>query len=85
MNFNLVYTHRADKDISRLDTLTRKRIAKVLVRYKDDPLKYAEKIADPRLGSYRFKIGDYRIIFDIEGDDIVILKAGHRKDIYRRR
>ena len=84
MSFNLVYTHRAEKDIGRLDALAKKRIAKVLVRYKDDPLKYAEKIADPSLGSYRFKIGDYRIIFDIEKNNIVILRVGHRRDIYRK-
>ncbi|HEC97176.1 MAG TPA: hypothetical protein ENI58_03340 [Nitrospirae bacterium] len=29
-------------------------------------------------------MGDYRVIFDIEGTDIVVLRAGHRKEIYRR-
>ncbi|MFZ6016134.1 MAG: type II toxin-antitoxin system RelE family toxin [Nitrospirota bacterium] len=27
---------------------------------------------------------DYRVIFDIEGKDIVILRVGHRKEIYKR-
>jgi len=30
----------------------------------------------------RFRIGNYRVIFDLEGDEIVVLRAGHRKDIY---
>ena len=34
--------------------------------------------------SYRFRIGDYRVICDIEGDEIVILRIGHRRDIYRK-
>lgn len=35
------------------------------------------------MGAYRFRIGDYRIIFNIEGENIVILRVGHRKSIYK--
>jgi len=35
------------------------------------------------LGQYRFRIGDYRVVFDIEGDTLFVLDVGHRKDIYR--
>ena len=84
MMFNLVYTQRAVRDIRNLDPTIRPRVDKKLLRYKEDPLKYAEKITDPKLGSYRFRIGDYRVIFDLEGKDIVILRVGHRRDIYRR-
>lgn len=40
----------------------------------------------PALGGYRFRIGDYRVIFDLEGEDedIVVLRVGHRSLIYRR-
>jgi len=31
---------------------------------------------------YRLRMGDYRILFDLEGDTIVIQKVGHRKDVY---
>jgi len=57
---------------------------KVDSRYQEDPVRYAERITDPKLGSYRFRIGDYRVIFDLEEEDIVILRVGHRRDIYRR-
>jgi len=50
----------------------------------EDPLKHSEKLTDPKIGEYRFRIGDYRVIFDLKGDDIVVLRVGHRKDIYRR-
>lgn len=60
------------------------RIGKTLRRYAEEPLRYAEKLTDPSLGTYRFRIGVYRVIFDIEGKNIVILRVGHRKDIYRR-
>jgi mRNA interferase RelE/StbE len=84
MTFNLVYTRRAIRDIRDLEPVIRPRIGKKLLRYKEDPLKYAEKITDAKLGSYRFRIGDYRVVFDLEGEDIVVLRVGHRRDIYRR-
>ncbi|MFQ6032826.1 MAG: type II toxin-antitoxin system RelE/ParE family toxin [Candidatus Zixiibacteriota bacterium] len=30
------------------------------------------------------RIGDYRVIFDLEGNEIVVLRVGHRKNIYRK-
>ena len=58
-------------------------IGKALLRFQEDPLKYSVKIPDPKPGSYRFRIGEYRVIFDFEGEDIVVLRVGHRRDIYR--
>jgi len=84
MNYDLVYTQRAARDIEKLEQKIKERIGKVLLRYKDEPLRYAEKLGDPKLGTYRFRIGDYRIILDIEGNEIIILRIGHRKEIYRR-
>ena len=84
MTYRLVYTRRAVRDIEKLDPSIRQRIGKSLLRYESDPIKYAEKLTDPELGSYRFRIGDYRAIFDIEGQDIVILRVGHRRELYKR-
>lgn len=84
MKFRLVYTHRAIRDIAQLDQQSRERIKEVLERYSESPKAYAKKMVDPVLGTYRFRIGDYRVIFDIEDKDIVILRIGHRRDIYRR-
>jgi mRNA interferase RelE/StbE len=84
LKYELVYTNRADRDIQKLDEFTKKRIGKALLRYKESPLRYAEKLTNSRLGDYRFRVGDYRIIFDIEGNKIVVLRVGHRKDIYKR-
>ena len=84
MKYRLVYTHRADRDLKGLDPEIKKRIGKTLLRYEHDPLSYAEKLTDPKLGTYRFRIGDYRVRFDIENHDIVVLRVGHRKDLYRK-
>ena len=84
MRYTLTYTQRAERDIAGLDSKTKERIGKTLLRYKEEPLRYAEKLSDPILGRYRFRIGDYRVIFDLEGNEIVVLRVGHRREIYRR-
>lgn len=47
------------------------------------PLDFAEHLTDFEFGEYRFRIGDYRVSFDVENDTAKILKVGHRKDMYR--
>ena len=73
MKYILVYTNRAIKDIEKLDPKVKNRIGETLLRYREDPLSYAVRLREPKIGTYRFRIGDYRVIFDIEGDEIVIL------------
>jgi mRNA interferase RelE/StbE len=80
-----VFTESAKKDIDKLDSSTREKIKLDLIRFLPDPLKHAKKLIHFSLGTYRFRIGDYRVIFDINGEDIVILRAGHRQSIYRKR
>lgn len=47
------------------------------------PLSFAEHLTDFEFGEYRFRIGDYRVAFDVENDTAKILKVGHRKDMYK--
>lgn len=61
MKHNLVYTERAVRDINALDITIKGRIEKTLLRFANDPLIYAVRLTDPILGSYRFRIGDYRL------------------------
>ena len=84
MNYNLVYTRKAEKDIKKFDSSIKSRIGNALLKLQDNPLLYSEKLSDPALVTYKFRIGDYRVIFDIEGNDVVILRIGHRREIYKR-
>lgn len=77
---------KAAKDIDKLSPKVRERILRKLKFYslQENSLKYAEKIKDSTFGEYKFRIGDYRAIFDIEDNKVVILKIGHRRDIYKK-
>ncbi|RLF47515.1 MAG: type II toxin-antitoxin system RelE/ParE family toxin [Thermoplasmata archaeon] len=81
--YRIVFTNRALKDLEKIDKETQIRIAKKLKEYVKNPFKYARKLISPQIGTYRFKIGDYRVIFDIDEENIVVLRIGHRKSIYK--
>jgi mRNA interferase RelE/StbE len=84
VKYALGYTRRAEGDIKKLEPHPKDRMGKTLLRYAEDPMRFAEKLSDPMLGEYRFRVGDYRVVFDIEGKEIVVLRVGHRRDIYKR-
>jgi len=75
VKYTLVYTRRAEKDINKLDPFTKRRIGKALLKLQDNPTEHSERLTDPKIGTYRFRIGDYRIIFDIEGSDVIVLRV----------
>lgn len=83
MSWKLVYTRRALEDIRSLDRVVQKRLAKKLEMLAKNPIAHSKKIHDPELGSYRFRVGDYRILLDLVGEQIVTLRVGHRREIYR--
>jgi mRNA interferase RelE/StbE len=81
--FEILLTNHATKDLKNLSEMTQKLIKEKLKDYSSNPYQYAKKLTDPIIGEFRFRIGDYRIIFDISGNNIIVLRIGHRKDIYK--
>ncbi len=55
------------------------RIASDLPEKADQLLELKGKFA----GLKKFRIGDYRVVFAIIGDAILITRVGHRRDIYK--
>lgn len=83
--FSFELKKKAAKEIDKLPSKIRKRILEKLKFYSSqrNPLRFAERLRDRRFGEYRFRIGDYRILFDVDTKKIIVLKVGHRKDIYK--
>jgi len=81
--YELIYSPTAFKELEKLDNVIKKRIITALERLRIRP----ESCDIKKLVSipgYRFRVGDYRVIFDFEEEKLVILiiKIGHRKNIY---
>ncbi|MBU2632880.1 type II toxin-antitoxin system RelE/ParE family toxin [Patescibacteria group bacterium] len=88
MKIRIVYTNKALKDLKKLGFSVSRQIVKKIGFYskKDNPLLYAKKLKPPFDDLFRFRIGDYRVIFEMDskGNVIIltILMIRHRKDIY---
>ena len=81
--YRIIFTQRALKDWKNIDKETQERIVTKLKEYAKEPFRYARKLIHPKIGTYRFRIGEYRLIFDIDDENIVILRIGHRRSIYK--
>lgn len=79
----VAFTRGAWREWQRLPQSVRARLKKKIMDYAVNPVRHAVKLSDERIGQYRFRIGSYRVVFDIVGGELTIIAVGHRKGIYR--
>ncbi len=81
--YRIIWSESAARELRKLDRSVAKRIYRKVSELMEDPYRNVKKI----LGSpyYRVRVGDYRVIIDIEKDvlRVLVLKIGHRKSIYK--
>ena len=80
----IFYSHKAEKQFKDLPKSVQKRIAEKMIFYSEqkNPLNFAKRLTDSREGEYRFRIGDYRVIFDVKDDSVYVLKIDRRDKVY---
>lgn len=83
MKYKLLYTKVAIKDIKKLDKVAKKKIRLKIENYSLSPTKFSKKLINSKIGTFRWRAGNYRIVFDMTKDSIVILRVGHRREIYK--
>jgi mRNA interferase RelE/StbE len=84
--YQVTLTESADKAVARLPKEIRLRIAERLASLSENPRPNgAIKLKGE--DAYRVRVGDYRIIYTIRDDLLIVLviDVGHRGDVYRRR
>ena len=86
MKYRIEFKRSAAKRLRKIPKTDQKRIADKIDSLSEnlpDPITTKMKGDNP---FHRVRVGDYRIIYEIHGDIllIVILKIGHRKEVYRR-
>ena len=89
MTYSLFYTKRAQNDLSNLDSHIAKRILDKInfLVAQPNPILFAKKLTNSSIGQFRFRVGDYRVVFDLDNKGIVIilviLTIKHRREAYR--
>ena len=83
--YHYIFRPLAEKELKKLPRNIQIQIIRKLRFFisTPNPLMFASHLKDSDLGSYRFRIGDYRVIFDLKEKNIIIHSIGHRREIYR--
>jgi len=84
MSYEIIFTDTSRNQFKKLEKDIQERIIKALERIRIRPEAHIKKlVGDP---GYRLRVGEYRIILDIEKEKLIILviKIGHRKNIYKK-
>lgn len=89
MVWDLKFDEGAQKDLAKLDKQVARRITTFLVdrvAALDDPRSLGEALKGSKLGDFwKYRVGDYRIIVNIEDGAllVLVLKIGNRREVYR--
>jgi mRNA interferase RelE/StbE len=85
MNWQIIFTKKAQKQINDLDKPAQSRIKKSIIeKLMVNPALYLEPLTGDFTGYYKFRVGDYRLICAKENDKltVIVIEMGHRKEIY---
>ena len=84
-SYRIEFTRSAEKDLRKID---RSRIAAILRRIEQlesNPRPEGCKKLAGADRTYRIRVGDYRVVYEVEDDVLLVLviRVAHRKDVYR--
>lgn len=87
MSYEVEVTPRFEKEFKKLDKYTQKMIKSWITKNLvncDNPRAHGKGLTANRSGQWRYRIGDYRMICQIEDEKLIILalSVGHRREIY---
>ncbi len=82
-------TERFDQEFRKLDHYTQRMLKAWIEKHLvgcEDPRAKGKGLTANLSGLWRYRIGDYRLICEIEDEELVILAltVGHRSEIYKR-
>lgn len=77
------YHHDIPKDLAGIPRNVKETIRRAIeTRLMSEPFLFGEPLRQSLKGHRKLRVGDYRVIYRVEGASIIILKIGHRKNVY---
>lgn len=86
MRYRIELTRTARKVLLGLGASDRRRIERAIDGLASDPRPRGYQKLEGSDSALRIRVGHYRVIYDINDDVllVLVLKVGHRRDVYRR-
>ncbi len=87
MTWKIEFDDRARRELRKLDRTAQSNILHYLrkkIATKDNPRRFGDPLRKNLSGFWKYRIGAYRIICDIQEDVVTVrvIRVGHRKNIY---
>lgn len=84
-SFSIQWRGSTKKDIRSLPSQDVARIVTAVTLLADDPLPHGSQKLSGSERTYRIRVGDYRVVYEVFSDThiIEIQRVRHRKDVYR--
>ncbi|MGH8564828.1 MAG: type II toxin-antitoxin system RelE family toxin [Gammaproteobacteria bacterium] len=82
MKYDLSFKPRSVRDLKKLPAECRRRIIQKIEEMTEDLAGDVKQLTNFSL-EYRLRVGDYRILFEIEDNTIVVYRVRHRREAYR--
>ena len=82
MLYKIEFKPQSLKDGKKIPRKELNRIFKKIEALKENILGDVKHLTDTK-PEYRLRVGDYRVLFEVERDVVVVYRIRHRKNIYR--
>lgn len=82
MKYRIELKPKAEKDLKGLSPVNRGRAVERL-RWLEDDLCGDVKRLSNHFPEYRMRVGDYRVLFEVAGDQVIVYRIFHRRESYR--
>ena len=85
MSYQVSLRPGAERQRRKLDDRTRRRINDALLSLEEEPRPHGVVKLRNTVNEWRTRVGDYRIIYEIDEDEhlVIILRIKHRREAYR--
>ena len=83
MNYKIAFKKSVSRDLKKID---KEQVKKILNKIETELSQNAEtlpKLTGKFSGLRKFRVGNFRVIFSIISDTALVLRIGHRKEVYK--
>ena len=84
MAYNIVYKKSVQRDLKKLSKAEAHRVLNQVEEELSENADTHPILKGQFAGLRKYRIGDYRVIYAILGTDVLVLRIGHRKDVYKK-
>jgi mRNA interferase RelE/StbE len=84
LGYNIVYKKSVQRDLKKLPKAEADRVLNQVEKELSRNAGIYPALKGQFAGLRKYRIGEYRVIYAILGNDVLVLRIGHRKEVYKK-